>query len=106
MLSIRLNTLAQRGKPRTNDHKSRDIGTTGWTNRAAKNSRFARAGNILARLGFGAFAAPVVDEPNLDSAYAELLAGSGGKFTDWVEGDAGLRPRGSARFGSLVGSNW
>ena len=70
MLSIRLNTLAQRGKPRRNDHKSRDIGTTGWTNRAAKNSRFARAGNILARLGFGAFAAPVVDEPNLDCAYA------------------------------------
>lgn len=59
-----------------------------------KNARLTRAGNILARLGFGAFATPVAaDEPNLDYAYAGVLAGSGGKFTDSVERDAGLRLR-------------
>ncbi|MEA2759343.1 MAG: hypothetical protein QOH65_1956 [Methylobacteriaceae bacterium] len=69
------------------------------TNRAGKNARVTRAGNILARLGFGAFAAPVAaDEANLDYAYAGVLAGSGGKFTDSLERDAGLRLRGNTGF--------
>jgi hypothetical protein len=33
------------------------------------------------------------DEPSLDYAYAGVLAGSGGKFTDSLERDAGLRLR-------------
>jgi len=69
------------------------------SNRAVKNARLARTGNILARLGFGAFAAPMAaDEPSLDYAYAGVLAGSGGKFTDSVERDAGLRLRGNIGF--------
>lgn len=63
-----------------------------WTSR--KNPRLTRAANILARLGFGAFAAPMAaDEPSLDNAYAGVLAGSGGKFTDSLERDAGQRLR-------------
>lgn len=51
-----------------------------WTNRAGKNFRLTRAGNMLACLGFGAFAAPrATDERSLDYAYAEVLSGSGGK---------------------------
>jgi hypothetical protein len=67
------------------------------TNPAGKNLRQTRAGNILAYLGFGAFAAPT-GEPSLDYAYAEVLAGSGGKFTDSLERDAGLRLRGNTAF--------
>ena len=37
-------------------------------------------------------------ETSLDYAYAEVLAGSGGKFTDSVERDAGLRRRDNAGF--------
>jgi hypothetical protein len=37
-------------------------------------------------------------ETSLDYAYAEVLAGSGGKFTDSVERDAGLRRRENAGF--------
>jgi hypothetical protein len=70
-----------------------------WTNRPGKNLRLTRAGHILASLGFGAFAAPIAaEEPNLDYAYAGVLAGSGGKFTDSVERDAGLRLRGNTGF--------
>jgi len=70
-----------------------------WTNRAGKNFRLTRAGNMLACLGFGAFAAPrATDERSLDYAYAEVLSGSGGKFTDSVERDAGLRSRGNVGF--------
>jgi hypothetical protein len=65
-----------------------------WTNRDGKNFRLTRASNMLTCLGFGAFAAPTAtDEASLDYAYAEVLAGSGGKFTDSVERDAGLRRR-------------
>ena len=67
------------------------------TNRTGKNPRLTRAGNILARLGFGAFAAPIsADEPSLDYAYAGILAGSGGRFTDSLERDAALRAHGDA----------
>jgi hypothetical protein len=67
------------------------------TNLAGKNLRLTRPGNILAYLGFGAFDAPTA-EPSLDHAYAEVLAGSGGKFTDSLERDAGLRLRGNTAF--------
>jgi len=54
---------------------------------------------MLACLGFGAFAAPrATDERSLDYAYAEVLSGSGGKFTDSAERDAGLRSRGNVGF--------
>ena len=54
-----------------------------WTNRAGKNFRLTRAGNMLACLGFGAFAAPVVDEPNLDCAYADWLAAAASSPIGW-----------------------
>jgi hypothetical protein len=70
-----------------------------WTNQAGKNLRLTRAGHILASLGFGAFAAPMpAEEANLDHAYAGVLAGSGGKFTDSMERDADLRLRGNTGF--------
>jgi hypothetical protein len=70
-----------------------------WTNLAGKNLRVTRASHILASLGFGAFAAPMPpEEPNLDYAYAGVLAGSGGKFTDSVERNADLRLRGNTGF--------
>jgi hypothetical protein len=70
-----------------------------WTKPAGKELRLTRASNILAYLGFGAVAARrAADEPNLDHAYAEVLACSGGKFTDAVERDADLRLRGNTGF--------
>ena len=52
---------------------------------------------ILARLGFGAFAAPfAADELASPGSYAVLLARSGGKFTDSLERDADLRLRGDS----------
>jgi len=64
-----------------------------------------RGGRIIADngaglvAGFGAFAAPrATDERSLDYAYAEVLSGSGGKFTDSAERDAGLRSRGNVGF--------
>jgi hypothetical protein len=38
----------------------------------------------------------------MDGTFVAYYRFSSDKFTDWVERDAGLRPRGSARFGSLV----
>jgi hypothetical protein len=54
-------------------------------------------GGIFSRLGFASFAAPrAADELTPDYAFCEVLAGSGGKFTDSLERDADLRLRGSS----------
>jgi hypothetical protein len=67
------------------------------TNRPHTSARFGRAGSILARLGFGAFAGPLAAaEVTLDHAYHGSFAGSGGKFTDSLEREADLRVRESS----------
>jgi hypothetical protein len=59
--------------------------------RASTTSLFARARARLAALA----AALTLDDVPADRAYARLLAGSGGKFTDALEREADRRLRGS-----------
>ena len=70
-----------------------------WTNRAGKN--FGLRGPATCSPASASVPLPLrqpTDEASLDYAYAEVLAGSGGKFTDFVERDVGLRRRDNAGF--------
>jgi hypothetical protein len=65
--------------------------------RNSQRTGHSMSSGILARLGFGAFAAPFpAGELASPGSYGALLARSAGKFTDSLERDADLRLRGDS----------